>query len=208
MPGRRVDIVDPTEEGRIIIAALREAGIEVVERTVSDLAHGTDAALVVLAGDAEGAAELLGNLRRAGATANTPVVLVGAPPGDETGADADAFYPRPVPLARFVRKVETFLGPAAAHIPSPSEEEPIPVRLVEPTIQLAGDDDSDVVWRPRERTMELPHEETPGSAVGVRATPNRPGSRARAATPRHRGAPPCRAQSRGLPLARPPLHAD
>lgn len=174
---RRVDVADPTSEGPRIADALRGKGFSVVEKSVESLAKGTDAALVVLAGDAAGSRDVLRALRGASATAITPVVVVGVPPeGPSDSAalaeiGADAFYARPVPVGRLVRKIETFFAPAEQRLTS-SGKESAPEREVpgsgrpprEHTVELgareADESVSEKSWNPPERTMELEGEES------------------------------------------------
>jgi len=155
--------------------------MHVVERTVSSLESGSDAAIVLLAGDAEGAEAILAKLRTASSTAATPVVLLGAPAGRDFDSNAaillgaDAFYARPVPVERLARKVETYLAPPETRLRAPQPEgasstqtdgalaatdplppaspaEPVAVVRREPEVDK---DPSAPMWQPPERTMQL-----------------------------------------------------
>jgi len=152
----RIELADPGPEGQRIAEALRGRGFYVVERSVESFAHGTDAALLLLAGDVEGALEALRRVRSTATTATTPVILLGEPPLPRPSQQAivelgaDAYYPRPVPVERLVRKVETYLSPPETRLRSPrahengrsrplddGDEELAPAR-VEATLQLGA----------------------------------------------------------------------
>lgn len=185
---RRVDVADPTPEGASIAEALRAHGIDVLERSIASLHDGSDAAVVILAGDAEGALEALSIFARLEDSATAPVLLVGSPVHDPFDTDvavelgADAFYGRPVPLERIVRKVSALLellmplppeevaeppvvdllehdpSHAISQVlvvvrPEVSEVVPLPI-MPEPTMQL-GAERSIGEWKPPERTIQL-----------------------------------------------------
>lgn len=145
----RVDVCDSTDEGASIVAALRGRSLLVTEVTAADLAQGSDASLVVLAAEADGAIELLATLR-VDATSVTPVVLLGSPPGrvplDRASAlalGADDWLARPVPVERLVRKVETFLAPVDGRlhtVPAPVADPPVGPSFVPPSLTMRLDD--------------------------------------------------------------------
>ena len=122
---RRVDVADPTPEGKLIADALRARDIAVFERSVESLRDGSDAAVVVLAGDADGARETLTVFAGLEDAATAPVLVVGSPLHDPFDTDvaielgADAFYARPVPIERLVRKVVALLE---LLMPAPPDE--------------------------------------------------------------------------------------
>ena len=142
----RIDMADPSPEGDRVADALMARGYVVGRRTVAELRGGSEASLILLGGDAEGAFDALKSIRTAASTAVTPVVVLGAPKrhADEPmailGLGADAYYPRPVDIERLVRKIETFLGPFLLPRSAPAPE---PSGIAIP------------VPRPLERTMEL-----------------------------------------------------
>lgn len=108
----RVDLVDPGSEGLALLTVLRDGGLDVRPRELGAL-EGTNADVVVLAGDAPGALEALRRLRDDGPRPDVPVVLVGAPPGVEPRGDGPAFGAEwalgrdmaPERLVRVVREV-------------------------------------------------------------------------------------------------------
>jgi hypothetical protein len=103
----RIEVADPLE-GDALRAALRARGFVVVKRTPEELAQGSEAALVVLALDAPGAASALAAIR---ARSGPPCVLVGASPGEDASREAAAGtrFLRPVYSALLVQRVETLL---------------------------------------------------------------------------------------------------
>lgn len=154
-----IELADPSSEGQRIAEVLRERGFYVVERSVESLRDGSEAALILLGGDVDGALEVLAALR---GTSPAPVILLGDPPGKElTSAKAilslgaDAHYARPVSIERLVRKVETFLSPPETRIKSQPElhADALERPPREPTLQLK--EPSIAEWRPPERTMQL-----------------------------------------------------
>jgi hypothetical protein len=156
----RIELADPTDEGRAIAEALRKRGHVVVERSVESLTGGSDAALVLLAGDDPATVDALTALLARETSA--PIILLGQPDDSEHAQvtsvrplGADAYYARPIAIERLVRKVETFLSPPETHLAPLSDEAegaaaPPPKTLVpsdvptptrEPTIvQDEGDD--------------------------------------------------------------------
>ncbi|MFW6023196.1 MAG: hypothetical protein ACOC9O_00490 [Myxococcota bacterium] len=183
----RIDVADAGAEGGAIAHALSEAGFEVRRVRPEELrAHATTAALFVLAGDDAGALVTLDHLRRSAETATVPVLLVGLPPDGPSDPDvlrglgADGVYPRPVPLARLVRKVQTFLTPAEQLRPSPGGpvapgspqeasggDEPVPSAGVgkEPTLQLPADGGD--VWQADSWRTGAPVDTTGGRRTGL-----------------------------------------
>jgi hypothetical protein len=156
----RIELVDQSPEGQRVAEALRERGYYVLERSLESLSDGTDAALVLLAGDAPGAMGALAALRN-GVAPLVPVLLLGSPPHgtseDTLDLDVQGEYPRPVAMERLVRRVEGFvappdLGPPPMEMSPPSDV--IPLRPVERTMRL-GDPDEGDSWRPIERTEQL-----------------------------------------------------
>ncbi|MFW6051629.1 MAG: hypothetical protein ACODAU_10665 [Myxococcota bacterium] len=159
----RIDLADADAEADAVERALSEAGFDVRRVEPEALRDApTSASLVVLAGDAPSALSVLDHLRRTPETATVPVLLVGRPPegpGDDDtlrSLGADAVYPRPVPVVRLVRKVQTFVTPAeqlrstadpetVAPGAASSAPEPPPARPsagAEPTLRLAEEADA------------------------------------------------------------------
>lgn len=197
----RIEVADPIE-GDAIRAVLRERGLVVVKRSVEDVAHATEAALVILAADVPGGLETLAALRAAVATSVVPVVLIGSPEGSGLDAaraslrGADAWYPRPVALERLARKVETFLAPAESRLRARTDPgltpPPIHLRKSEPppilgpitgppaptTLRLGGDgqgsEPSELLagMRP-ERTLRLDSDGEPIAASAIVVPPQR-----------------------------------
>src|SRR5688500_18739653 len=131
---RRVDVVDPGADGTRIGNALRDEGLSVDQRTLESLvAEGTDATLLVLAGDAAGAVDAVRSVRAAPRSTAIPIVLVGSPvegplkERDLVRLGADAYLPRPVNVPLLIEKVRTLLAAAPA----------APMR--EPTVRLPSD---------------------------------------------------------------------
>lgn len=161
-----VEVVDPSAEGGWVVRALREEGIDVVERSLDEVRGGSGAALLVLAVEVEGVLELIEQLRATDAMVTTPIVLIGQPeqvpaPDSAVAVAIDAFYARPVPVARLTRKVQTFLNPAARLV-APLTEPPEVQRPVEPTIQLSADDaPPESSWPVRENTLQLSEDAPP-----------------------------------------------
>ncbi len=180
----RIDIVDPSAESQALVEVLRARGFEVVARTMASLGDGCDASLLLLAGDADGAMDALEELRTR--DLKIPVILLGRPEedaGPEVTSirhfDADAYYPRPVPIDRVVRKIETYLSPPETHLSPVSStdqdqyedeaEAPREPRLTDvegsppdAAEEPDADEDPDLVtgprgagWSPRERTVTL-----------------------------------------------------
>lgn len=126
MPALLVDVADPGRDGDALAEALSETGFDVRRLPPEELrAQPTEAHLIILAGDVPQALDVLDHLRRTPETATVPVLLVGAPadgPSDTgtlIGLGADGVYGRPVPVARVVRKAQTFLTPSEQLSPSP-----------------------------------------------------------------------------------------
>jgi hypothetical protein len=134
-------VADPSAEGDALARALCAGGFRARRVDPAALAPGGDTALVVLAGDGEGALSLLDRLRRDPRTALLPIILTGVPASGPADLEtlrrlgADAVYPRPVPIDRIVRKAETFVSPAeqlrrsatdapAASVPMPTPPPP------------------------------------------------------------------------------------
>lgn len=124
--GARVDVWDPTGEGPWIVEGLRQEGFDARPVSRADLAW-TSAELVVVAGDVDGALEVLEELRsEERPNGAVPVILVGLPEGIEdrgegVGLGADAIFSRPVafePLVRRVRELvhERNASGAASHV--------------------------------------------------------------------------------------------
>ncbi len=156
----RIDLANPTPEGTAIAEALRARGFYLLERSLDSLRAGTDAALVILAGDVAGALGVLAVLR-SGATASVvPVILIGMPSESTTAGQslgADASYSRPVPLDRLTRKVETFLAPPETRLKPVPKTDDVSSDFAgrERTVSLG---DASVTWSPRDRT-------SPGGSV-------------------------------------------
>ncbi len=157
-----IELADPGREGQRIAEVLRERGFYVVERSIESLRDGTEAALLLLAGDAEGALDALGKIRSAPSTVHTPCILLGAPPGvgktsEIVALGADGHYGRPVPIERLVRKVETFLAPPETRLKSLPAVGDGGGAQREPARELG--DPPVAEWRPPERTMQLDADE-------------------------------------------------
>ena len=172
----RIELADPSPEGQRIAEVLRERGFYVVERSIESLRDGSDASLVLLGGEAEGAIAALTALRGSAKGSLGALILLGDPTDRELSTTkailelgADAHYSRPVSIERLVRKVETFLAPPETRLKSQPMVETDPSRPEltvvpeavprEPTLQLR--EPSVAEWRPPEQTMQL------GEAVGL-----------------------------------------
>jgi len=159
MAPSRIDLADPSEEGSAIAEALRTRGYHVVERSIDSLREGTDAALVLLAGDDAESVDALTALKDT--AENVPIVLLGLP--DDAGdrevtairpLGADAHYARPVSIERLVRKVETLLSPPETRLAPPAVLDGVdaPSRPSREPTFVQQDDDG---WSPPESTMSL-----------------------------------------------------
>ncbi|NOY92914.1 MAG: hypothetical protein GXP55_17150, partial [Deltaproteobacteria bacterium] len=137
--GLRVDVVDPSSEGQSIVRALRAEGLEVRETSASSLSLDDAARVVLVAAEAEQAAELLAKLH----TSDTTALLLGLPSAGQTGEfpelREDIVFPRPVAVSRLVRRVATLLAPEERRldVPEDSERAPAVERPVERTMQLS-----------------------------------------------------------------------
>jgi CheY-like chemotaxis protein len=175
----RIDVADSSEEGRALADALRERGFTVRCVAPAEVASAGGLALVVLAGDDDHTLSILDALRQDPRTALVPVILTGVPASGPEDPDtlrrlgADAVYPRPVPIARIVRRAETYLTPAeslrrdlslpptapGAGNPSPVPP-PRPSTAPVPTLALPTDLDS---WH----VDDAGPERAPGGATAV-----------------------------------------
>jgi hypothetical protein len=115
----RIDLCDPGPEGPALAAGLRAAGYEVIFRSVAEVPQ-TSANALLLAGDAEGALTALRTLRDDGRAPDTPVILLGTPPGadhrgeGQPGFGAEAVFLRPVSLPRLLETLARMLGGSGA----------------------------------------------------------------------------------------------
>lgn len=180
MPAR-VDVWDPSAEGPFLVEQLRQAGFDVRAVELEDV-PGSDADLVLLAGDADGALTALKRLRDHETRGGVPVVLVGAPPGAEPRGEgpafgADAVFGRPVELRPFLERVRMLLTASGSF-----ELSRVEAPRIERTMQLSDPDDPDSsqvllreeevaepepVFAPREPTMQLDDGGTEGGAQEV-----------------------------------------
>ncbi|MBW2463305.1 MAG: hypothetical protein JRH11_16770, partial [Deltaproteobacteria bacterium] len=161
MAAPRIDVVDPSAESQALVEVLRGRGFEVVTRTMASLDDGCDAALLLLAGDADGAMDALEALRTN--EVKVLVILLGRPEDDEGAEvtsirhfDADAYYARPVPVDRVVRKVETYLSPPETHLAPVSVTDRYQARD-----QYEDEDDAEVLPSPRLTDVEVSPPEEP-----------------------------------------------
>jgi hypothetical protein len=172
----RIEVADPVD-GDAIRAALRERGLVVVKRNVTDVTGASDAALIILAADAPGGLATLAGLRAVAGTATVPVILLGSPEGTVLDAaraslrGADGWYARPVPLERLARKVETFLAPAESRLRAVSE----PVLTPPPLVLRAGAvvPEAAPLLAPPERTLRLDADGQPIMASAILPPPAR-----------------------------------
>ena len=110
-----IDLVDPSEEGARIAGELRAAGFDVRMLHAAELSADEPHRLILVAGDAPQALDVLRAFERGDTSEQVPLILLGAPTegpfdlADAVHLGAHAFYPRPVPMDRLLRKVKSFL---------------------------------------------------------------------------------------------------
>lgn len=184
MAGHHIDVVLPGPEGGWIARALEDAGFATAR---PDSLVGCRGSLLVVDRTTEGFAACVADF-------DGPVIAVGWDAIEEDELERlglDAFYSRPVPIAKVVRHAETLLGiePRLSSLP-PRRPRATDAPPREPTIQLDADD-----LPPRDPTVHLEDEasavhrletgssvdgETGGDALAVHAL----GSDAIALSPR------------------------
>jgi hypothetical protein len=128
---RRIALADPGDEGDRIARALEALGFPIERVTPESLSSDLDYGMVILAGEEQ---ETLFALRKLGGELGSsviPLILLGAPTeapfdlADAVYLGAHAFYARPVPIERLVRKVQSFFsGEAGVRLSSMPSEAP------------------------------------------------------------------------------------
>ena len=106
----KIDLVEEGPEATRIAAALREAGLEVDLRTVTDLlADGSRAHLLIVVGDGLGVLDFLRRRQARGGFAQ-PTFIMGSPDGLPIAGGmardlgCTRYFPRPVSVPRLVER--------------------------------------------------------------------------------------------------------
>lgn len=159
---RRIALADPGDEGDRIARALEALGFPVERVTPESLSSDLDYGMVILAGEEQ---ETLFALRKLGGELGSsviPLILLGAPTeapfdlADAVYLGAHAFYARPVPIERLVRKVQSFFsGEAGVRLSSMPSEAPSSPSISLPPIPRHAAIDFDDVPAPRVKTEAL-----------------------------------------------------
>lgn len=144
MPGHHIDVVLPGPEGGWIARALEDAGFATAR---PETLVGCAGSLLVVDRTTEGFVACVADF-------DGPVIAVGWDAIEEEELERlglDAFYARPVPIAKVVRHAESLLGlePRLSSIP-PRRSRPPDAPPREPTVQLDADE-----LPPRDSTVHL-----------------------------------------------------